>query len=248
MKPHGTLICLIALLLVLNHTTIVFGYGDDSGGSDDGDDKSFATTAAGGGVSWGENPNGAGVMGSSIWDGRSENLHHGPYQPDTAVEDAEAALFQGLDQGQYNEEQVREQLGWAQSVGIKLSEQAQNFLDGVTNQSSADGAGANAATDPSASTPPTSPGEPSKTDKQNEAAAAILNGLQDGIQLLREGKSGEEIEKFIDSKVKTYEAGKTSKTTGKQKKNQEDQVSPVWAESIILNFLFEGDLHLYLFW
>ena len=116
----------VSLLLPWNSA---FAYGGGSGGGvSQAEDNSFG----GGAVSWSSNPNGLDVMGSSIWHGRPENLTKGPYQPDTAVEDAEQDLLDGFKRGEYTSEEVKENLQWAKKAGIHISNEAQKVLDGLS--------------------------------------------------------------------------------------------------------------------
>jgi len=106
-----------------------FAYGGGNGsGTSQPEDNSFS----GGAVSWSKNPNGLAVMGSSIWHGRPESLEKGPYQPGKAVEDAEQDLLDGFKNKEYTREEVQENLLWAKRVGIHISNEAQQVLDGLS--------------------------------------------------------------------------------------------------------------------
>jgi len=107
------------------------GGGGDGGGGDGADtfSNSGGNYLMGGGVSWDPNPNGPGIRGSSIYDGRPPNIEKGPYQPGTSVEDAEALLLAGYQSGMYTAEELLEQLEWADRVGITISEAAVQTLD-----------------------------------------------------------------------------------------------------------------------
>ncbi|GEM_PF-1093553 len=174
-------IMFISLLLVCFCVpSTVVGYG--GGGSEGTDAFASMEPQASGGVSWAPNPNGADVMGSSIWDGRPENIQQGPYQPDKAVEDAEAELLQGLDGGKYTPQQVKEQLEWAQRVGIKLSPQAIKKLNQIKN-------------------PPAKPSKTSssssleaRNQKQNEKANDFINIFNAVSKAHRNGGSASDIE------------------------------------------------------
>lgn len=80
-------------------------------------------------VSWAPNPNGADVMGSSIWSGRPESIEKGPYQEGRAVEDAEQELLDGFRRGQYSAWDVVENIMWAERVGIPVSNQAWETME-----------------------------------------------------------------------------------------------------------------------
>ena len=117
-------------------TTFAHGGGGGGGGSEDGDfmnpsspptDDYFGSM--GGGVSWEPNPNGPGILGSSIYDGRPANIEKGPYQSGTSIEDAEALLLWGYQAGNYTPDEVKEQLAWAVKVGLNISKDAQATLD-----------------------------------------------------------------------------------------------------------------------
>ncbi len=172
------------------------GHGGGGNSEDGGDRNSMDLQPISGGVSWGQNPNGTDVMGTSIWDGRPESIEDGPYQPDRAVEDAESALLQGLDDGQYTPEEVKEQLDWAQSVGIQISAQAQNFLNNINQPPSKP---EKQSTDSGAASPPKPPPatKPSKIQRQNENVAEVLEGIEKIKNLLQRGETSEEIEKKI---------------------------------------------------
>ncbi|HEU17858.1 MAG TPA: hypothetical protein ENO00_00530 [Deltaproteobacteria bacterium] len=124
-------IILLTLIMCLSvPVTLAYSYGGGSGGGvSQAEDSSFG----GGAVSWAPNPNGADVIGSSIWSGRPENLEKGPYQPDKAVEDAEQELLDGFRSGQYSADEVQTNLEWAQKVGISISNEAQQTLNSIKN-------------------------------------------------------------------------------------------------------------------
>lgn len=190
--PNATAkIVLIGLLLVCFWVpSTVVGYGGGGGGDGDSNTDIFssAESHASGGVSWAPNPNGSDVMGSSIWDGRPENIHHGPYQPDKAVQDAEAELLEGLKDGNYTPAQVKEQLEWAQRVGIQLSPQAIKKLNEINNPPSA----APAQTSTSPSKTPAKPAKASslasKLLKHKEDADVHLGMLQDFLDKANKGQ------------------------------------------------------------
>ena len=129
------------------------GAGGDGGGGDVAD-----VLGSGGawGVSWTPNPNGSDVVGSSIWRGRPENVKQGPYQADTAVEDAEAELLSGYQSGTYTAEEVKTNLEWAQRVGIKISAQAQQALNNILK-------------------PPSPPSTSSTTKSTTQSSSSKLN-------------------------------------------------------------------------
>ena len=128
-KKNMILLCLFVCLIF--PVTTVYSYG---GGGGDGGGASEAEDgfSGGGAVSWSENPNGLDVMGSSIWAGQPENLKKGPYQPGTAVEDAEQDLLDGFKSGEYSSEEVKKNLQWAKKSRIHISSIAQKVLDGLS--------------------------------------------------------------------------------------------------------------------
>jgi len=124
---------LFIYLMAVTSAAHSYGGGGNGGGGDVGwaaqEDDSFG----GGAVSWAPNPNGADVIGSSIWRGRPESLEKGPYQRNKAVEDAEQDLLDGFKNGQYTAEEVKENLRWAQRVGIAISDEAKKTLESIVN-------------------------------------------------------------------------------------------------------------------
>jgi len=165
-KTTAKIVFIGLLLVCFCVPSTVVGYG--GGGSEGTDAFASMEPQASGGVSWAPNPNGSDVMGSSIWDGRPESIQQGPYQPDKAVQDAEAELLEGLKDGNYTPAQVKEQLEWAQRVGIKLSPGALQALDKINNP-------------PVSPKPPAKPSQPSsgsslstRNQKENEAAALAI--------------------------------------------------------------------------
>ena len=133
------------------------GGGGCSGGDGGGGDVADVLGSGGAwGVSWTPNPNGSDVVGSSIWRGRPENVKQGPYQADTAVEDAEAELLSGYQSGTYTAEEVKTNLEWAQRVGIKISAQAQQALNNILK-------------------PPSTPSTSSTTKSTTQSSSSKLN-------------------------------------------------------------------------
>jgi len=195
-KPTINIILICWLGLCIGLPSIAFGYGGGGGGGGGGGSEGtdlFASMGPSysGGVSWAPNPNGADVMGSSVWDGRPESIHHGPYQPDKAVEDAEAELLQGLQDGNYTPAQVKEQLEWAQRVGIKISPEALQALDKINNP-------------PAVPKPPAKSSQPSsgssqsaRNQKENEGAALAIKIGATLIDLNKKGASASEMELSI---------------------------------------------------
>ncbi|MBN2515438.1 MAG: hypothetical protein JXC33_05325 [Deltaproteobacteria bacterium] len=168
-KKFTILLTLLMFLLIPVTTAYAYGGGGSGGGVSQAEDSSFG----GGAVSWAPNPNGADVIGSSIWRGRPENIEKGPYQPGKAVEDAEQDLLDGFRSGQYSADEVKANLAWAQRVGISISNEAQQTLDKINN-------------------PPktpikqkTNPGKSGQltTQQQNNKAANIIKYVNDYYQL-----------------------------------------------------------------
>ena len=139
------LICVLLLGIVVFFPSMVVahggGGGGGGGGSEDGDSFGVSSSATeeylmGGGVSWTPNPNGPGIRGSSIYDGRPDNIEKGPYQSGWAIEYSEALMFDedGNLTGRYTPAEVMEQLEWATRVGIKVSDAALLALDQMAEE------------------------------------------------------------------------------------------------------------------
>ena len=131
---------LMGFLVFCPVTIFAHGGGGGGGGSEDGSAMNDLSPPAddyfgsmGGGVSWEPNPNGPGILGSSIYDGRPANIEKGPYQSGIAIEDAEALLLWGYHAGNYTPNEVKEQLAWAVKVGLNISKDAQATLDLINN-------------------------------------------------------------------------------------------------------------------
>lgn len=127
---------LLGIFVFCPSMVIAHGGGGGGGSEDGGADNFFSGSSSStsedffaGGVSWTPNPNGPGVRGSSIYNGRPPNIEKGPYQSGTAVEDAEALLLAGYQAGNYTADELLEQLEWADRVGIPISEAASQTLD-----------------------------------------------------------------------------------------------------------------------
>ena len=84
-------------------TQFAFAYGGGGAGQEE-------TSFGGGAVSWTTNPNGVDVIGSSIYSVQPAVVKKGPYQKDTAVQDAEEALLEGYKQGTYTADEVKTNL------------------------------------------------------------------------------------------------------------------------------------------
>lgn len=117
------------------------GGGGGGGGGDDAASEAFNSDSnsgdsylMGGGVTWNPNPNDRDGMRGSIYDGRDANIEKGPFIPERAVEDAIGYLLAGgfTDKDgnytKYTNEEVLDQLEWAESVGITLSAAAHDRL------------------------------------------------------------------------------------------------------------------------
>ena len=149
-------IALIASLTASSHCVFAYGGGGaDSGGRED---SSFG----GGAVSWTKNPNGVDVIGSSIYSGQPAVVKKGPYQKDTAVQDAEESLLEGYKQGTYTADEVKANLEWAQRVGIEISEKARDLLNKLKSP-------------PPKSTPQSKPTTTTSKDKQADKIAKVIN-------------------------------------------------------------------------
>ena len=131
-------IFLLGVLMFFPATIFAHGGGGGGGGNEYGVNDSSPPAddyfgSMGGGVSWEPNPNGPGILGSSIYDGRPANIEKGPYQSGTAIEDAEALLLWGYQAGNYTPDEVKEQLAWAVKVGLNISKDAQATLEQINN-------------------------------------------------------------------------------------------------------------------
>lgn len=184
-KPNANIILICLLGLCIGFPSIAFGYGGGAGGGNEGTGLFDSMEPSySGGVSWAPNPNGADVMGSSVYDGRPENIQHGPYQPGTAVEDAEAELLSGFQTGNYTAGQVKEQLEWAQRVGIKLSPRPCKLSI--------------RSTPPAPTAPSTSAASgSSQNDKQSEKIADAINIFNAVSQTLKNKGSASDIKRAI---------------------------------------------------
>jgi len=205
-QPDLRSLLFLLLIISMGCPSTSFGYGGGGGGGG-GTEDAFAGMAptAGGGVSWAPNPNGADVVGSSIWDGRPENIEHGPYQPDKAVQDAEAELLSGFQSGNYTAPDVKKHLGWAQRVGIKISPQAIKVLHAIDNPP------VPPKTPATSAQKPTNPAKPaswvSKALKHKDDADVHLSMLQDYLDQANKGKKPTKVDvglSFLKHKLKKW--------------------------------------------
>ena len=146
-----------------------FAYGGGGGGQED---SSFG----GGAVSWTKNPNGVDVIGSSIYSGQPAVVKKGPYQKDTAVQDAEEALLEGYKQGTYTADEVKANLEWAQRAGIQISEKARGLLNKLKSP-------------PPKSTPQSKPTTTTSKNKQADKIAKVINIIADYNRMKAKQKS-----------------------------------------------------------
>ena len=167
-----TIVVAVALALsvaLVAPTQFAFGYGGGGTGQEE-------TSFGGGAVSWTPNPNGVDVMGSSIYSGRPADVEKGPYQKDTAVEDAEEALLEGYKQGTYTADEVKANLEWAQRVGIEISDKAGDLLDELKSP-------------PPKSTPQSKPATATSKDKQADKIGKVINIIADYNKMKAKQKS-----------------------------------------------------------
>ena len=109
------LVVVLAVLIGLSvPAPLVFAYGGGGGGGGGAGAGAEDHEHASGGVSWAPNPNGEDVIGSSVWSGPHPE---GPFQADKSIQDALEELAQGAG-SIYSDDQVRENLEWAQRAGI----------------------------------------------------------------------------------------------------------------------------------
>ena len=160
----------LLLLVLAVPTQSAFAYGGGNGGGQE--ESSFG----GGSVSWTPNPNGVDVIGSSIYSGRPAVVEKGPYQKDTAVQDAEEALLKGYKQGSYTADEVKANLEWAQRVGVEISDEARDLLNKLKSP-------------PPKSTPQSKQTTATSKDKQADKIAKAINLIADYNRMKAKQKS-----------------------------------------------------------
>jgi len=139
----------LAIALVLpTQSVLAYGGGGGGGGAGAGagaEDHEHAS----GGVSWTPNPNGEGVIGSSVWRGPRPA---GPFQDDKAIQDALDDLVSGMG-SEFTDDQVKANMDWARRAGVlegvKIPPELTRFVTPPASQSG------------SGQTPSTSSGQPS---------------------------------------------------------------------------------------
>ena len=106
------LLFILAVVIGLIVPGLASGYGNGgNGGSGAGAELH---EHASGGVSWIPNPNGKGVIGSSVWRGPRPA---GPFEEDTSIQDALDELARGKG-STYSDEDVRKNMEWAKRAGV----------------------------------------------------------------------------------------------------------------------------------
>jgi hypothetical protein len=106
------LLFILTVVIGLIVPGLASGYGNGgNGGSGAGAELH---EHASGGVSWIPNPNGKGVIGSSVWRGPRPA---GPFEEDTSIQDALDELAQGKG-STYSDEDVRKNMEWAKRAGV----------------------------------------------------------------------------------------------------------------------------------
>jgi hypothetical protein len=133
MKHIAVIVLALAIsLTAASNTCLAYGGGGGGGGNGGAEDHEHAS----GGVSWTPNPNGEGVIGSSVWRGPRPA---GPFQEDKSIQDALDDLVRGMGT-EFTDEQVRANMDWARRAGvlegIKVPSKLTAFLNPSGSQTS----------------------------------------------------------------------------------------------------------------
>lgn len=111
MRTAGVIILALAISLIMPvRSALAYGNGNGNGNGDTAEDHEHAS----GGVSWLPNPNGDGVIGSSLWRGPRPA---GPFEEGKSIQDALEELARGLG-SEFSEEDARKNMEWARRTGI----------------------------------------------------------------------------------------------------------------------------------
>jgi hypothetical protein len=111
MKGISIIILALAISLIMPaRSALAYGNGNGNGNGDTAEDHEHAS----GGVSWQPNPNGDGVIGSSLWRGPRPA---GPFEEGKSIQDALEELARGLG-SEFSEEDARKNMEWAKRTGI----------------------------------------------------------------------------------------------------------------------------------
>ena len=109
MRTAGVIILALAISLIMPVRSAL-AYGNGNGNGDTAEDHEHAS----GGVSWLPNPNGDGVIGSSLWRGPRPA---GPFEEGKSIQDALEELARGLG-SEFSKEDARKNMEWARRTGI----------------------------------------------------------------------------------------------------------------------------------
>lgn len=183
---------LLAIILIVP-TQSVLAYGGGGGGGGGAGGGAEDHEHASGGVSWTPNPNGEGVIGSSVWRGPRPE---GPFQDDKSIQDALDDLVSGMG-SEFTDEQVKANMDWAQRAGVlegvKIPPELTRFFQpsgshsgsGQTTSTASGqpGTGSSGQTSPPTKTPPTS----KQARRLKRLADAIGIGL-DTLNWIKEQK------------------------------------------------------------
>ena len=107
-------IALVLAIALVAPSQSVLAYGGGGGGAGAGGAGAEDHEHASGGVSWTPNPNGEGVIGSSVWRGPRPA---GPFQADKSIQDALDDLVRGMG-SEFTDDQVKTNMEWAQRAGV----------------------------------------------------------------------------------------------------------------------------------
>jgi len=161
-------LALVISLTVASNTCLAYGGGGAGGAGAGAEDHEHAS----GGVSWTPNPNGEGVIGSSVWRGPRPS---GPFQADKSIQDALDDLVRGMGT-EFTDEQVKANMEWAQRAGVlegvKVPSELTRFLTPPASQPGSGQTTSASSGQPStgSSGQTTAPAQKSQTSKQARRA------------------------------------------------------------------------------
>jgi hypothetical protein len=147
MRRVTSIIVLILAISLMMPARSVLAYGN--GGNGNGDTTEDHEHASGG-VSWTPNPNGEGVIGSSVWQGPRPA---GPFQADKSIQDALEDLARGAGT-EYTDKQVRENMEWARRAGLLEGIEVPPELAQFLQQKSSQVTAVKSSPPPKTATPP----------------------------------------------------------------------------------------------
>jgi hypothetical protein len=205
-------IALVLTIVLVVPSQSVLAYGGGGGGAGGAGAGAEDHEHASGGVSWTPNPNGEGVIGSSVWRGPRPA---GPFQADKSIQDALDDLVRGMG-SEFTDEQVKANMEWAQRAGVlegvKVPPELTRFVTPAASQS-----GSGQTTSPSSGQPSTGssgqtspPAQTPQTSKQARRAQKMADAIDIGIDTLdwlkqqkKQGKSpsAQDIENHVKKQV-----------------------------------------------